>query len=295
MRSLITAVLLASLTTPAIADSSAFWTHWGDGKAELNGYRLTVSRYGQSRSGTAVMVFVTEPFSRARKVKVDRYDANNSDHFTALKLNFVRKFQTGIYDYSVMSSIFADPTARFAPVKTSFSSQEWCGHVYEETHFDPKGTKVRTDSYFEGETRTTTLEPGLWPEENLFIWARGLMSNGPADMKPAKISILGSAFVRRLRHLPARPIETALDWSAPMTLTVPAGSFTARRLSWRRQTGESCTLDIEVARPHRVLGWACSDGEKGELTGTTRLPYWRTAQEGDEKLLRDLGLKVPKK
>ena len=293
MRNLLFALLLTCTTAPAWADSTAFWSHWSDGKAELNGYQLTVDRYGQSRTGTAVMIFVTEPFSKSRKVKVDRYDASNPDHFTALKLNFVRKFQTGIYDYSVMSSVFADPSARFAPVKTSFSSQEWCGHVYEESHFDSGGTKVRTDSYFEGETRTTSLESGLWPEENLFIWARGLMSNGPADMKAGKLSLLGSAFVRRLRHLPARPLETALDWSAPMTVTVPLGTFTARRLSWKRQTGAGCTIDIEVARPHRILGWACTDGEKGVLTGTTRLPYWRTAREGDEKLLRDLGLTKP--
>ena len=278
------------LATPAIADDAAFWSHWSDGKAELNGYRLTLSRYGQTRTGSAVMIFVTEPFSRTRKVKVDRYDKENPDHFTAFKLNLVRKFQTGIYDYSVMTSVFTDPGARFAPVKTSFSSQEWCGQVYEETHFGAEGTKVRTDSYFEGETMTTTLEPGLWSEEGLFVWARGLASNGPADTKSGKVSVLGSAFVRRLRHLPARPLETALDWSGPETITVPAGTFTARKLSWTRQTGATCGVDIEVARPHRVLRWACSDGEKAELLGTRRSPYWRMSREGDEKLLRDLGL-----
>ena len=42
---------------------SQFWKLWGDGNAELAGYDLTYSRYGQLRSGTAVSIFVTEDFS----------------------------------------------------------------------------------------------------------------------------------------------------------------------------------------------------------------------------------------
>ena len=49
--------------------SPAFWAHWGDGKAELNGYRLTQPRYGELRKGTVVHVYVTEPFSHEARVK----------------------------------------------------------------------------------------------------------------------------------------------------------------------------------------------------------------------------------
>ena len=75
-----------------------FWRYWSDSKAELNGYRFVQPRYGQLREGRAVLVFVTEPFSRSKKVKVDRYDRNNPDHTMVLNLNDVRKFQTGVYD-----------------------------------------------------------------------------------------------------------------------------------------------------------------------------------------------------
>ena len=33
------------------APSRAFWDHWGDGRGELNGYRLVQPRYGAKRTG----------------------------------------------------------------------------------------------------------------------------------------------------------------------------------------------------------------------------------------------------
>src|SRR5207249_3206702 len=84
-----------------------FWSTWGDGKAELDGYALTQPRYGELRAGTAVLIFVTEDFSDSARVKADPGKHPASDVYPVLKLNFVRDFQTGIYDYNVMTSTFA--------------------------------------------------------------------------------------------------------------------------------------------------------------------------------------------
>ena len=51
-------------SAPVAAPSFEKW--WHDGKAELDGYRVTVQRYGQPRSSRAVAIFVTEPFSGSR-------------------------------------------------------------------------------------------------------------------------------------------------------------------------------------------------------------------------------------
>ena len=67
MRKILACLLLA---LPAAADE--FWAHWGDGKGELNGYRLIQPRYGEKRAGTAVLVYVTEDFSDALRVKAAR-------------------------------------------------------------------------------------------------------------------------------------------------------------------------------------------------------------------------------
>lgn len=276
--------------TPALADGDAFWGHWSDGKAELNGYHLVQPRYGELREGHAVLVFVTEPFSRAKAVKVDRYDRQDPDHFTALKLNHARYFQTGIYPYSLMTSVFVDPARGLAPVKTSFSGQEWCGHVYEEARVGPGGVDVRIDSYFEGESNRRTV-PVAMLEDAVFISARGLMSGGPGTALSGPAELLPSALFRRLKHRPATPMKTSFVWSGEKRVTVPAGEFAVRTLSWDR-AGTACSIDVEVAAPHRIIGWACADGEKARLTGSMRSPYWQQNRNADEGLRAKLGLPI---
>ena len=68
-----------------------------------------------------------------------------------LKLNAVRDFATGIYDYNVMTSTFLRVAAGWPVAKVSFSSQEWCGHVWHQ--LVPRGGRIlgTLHSYFEGE------------------------------------------------------------------------------------------------------------------------------------------------
>ena len=76
-------LLLFSLPVPAPAQD--FWKHWGDGKAELNGYALKQPRYGALRDGTAVLVFVTEDFSDSLRVKADPGRHPASDVYPVLE------------------------------------------------------------------------------------------------------------------------------------------------------------------------------------------------------------------
>ncbi len=63
MKTTIIAALLVATALVPVSAKDPFSPHCHDGKAELDGYRLKVSRYGEQREGTAVMIFVTEPFS----------------------------------------------------------------------------------------------------------------------------------------------------------------------------------------------------------------------------------------
>src|SRR5437868_2578401 len=121
---------------PVPARDPEFGAWWHDGRAELDGYRLVVQRYGHPRAGQGVLVYVTEPFSIRSRVKVDDPARHPNDTWDVLKLNAVRDFQTGIYDYNTMVSMFVR-SDDLVPVKVSFSSAEWCGHVYEELRVDP--------------------------------------------------------------------------------------------------------------------------------------------------------------
>ena len=284
---------LSLAPTPAAAED-VFWPHWGDGKAELNGYHLTQPRYGEARTGRAVLVFVTEPWWRSKHVKANTYAPDNPDQVQVLKLNALRRFQTGIYDYSVMTSVFVEPGAGFRPLAVTFTAQDWCGHTFEAWRREPglmgAQATLQVQSYFEGETGETQLPASVWPEDALILLARQL-DHAQLDPAPRTLDLVAGALHRRLNHQPAKAAPTTLTWSAaPETRHVPAGDFSTRTMTYTRSDGSGCALHIEVAAPHRLVGWDCTGGERAELTGSLRTAYWQQHAEGDERLLQQLGL-----
>ena len=287
-------ICFSAWSTLAQASPNDFYSHWSDGQAEVSGYALTMPRYGALRQGHAVAIYVTEPFSRKAAVKVDRYENNNPDHIIALKLNLVTKFQTGVYDYSVMTSVFSNPNAQMQPLKQSFSSQEWCGQVYEEIRYDQTGLTVDTKSYFEGETAVERIErKNVVSADTLWLMGRGLTVGGPGQGSLPD-SLVASSTQRRLKHRPVRVYDGGTRWAdAESNITVPAGAFKVRALHWRRADGVQCVIRFEVAPPHRVIAWSCADGTDAKMTGSLRTPYWQRSRLGDERMLRALGLPVP--
>ena len=297
------ALLSFLVAAGAAASEPTFEQTWQDGKAEIDGYDLTVTRYGEPRGGRAVLVYVTEPFSMRRRVKVDNPSKDPADTFEALKLNLVRDFQTGIYDYNTMTSVFAR-SRDFAPAKISFSSAEWCGHVYEELRFDRTAVRQTVRSYFEGESGDRELKAprGGVPEENLYILLRGLRG---AYLRPGEtrtVPFLPASIVRRLTHRPAAWSSATIERAdRAEQVVVPAGTFEAQRYVVKPDDGRVGTFWVEAATPHRLLRWTWSGtargsrmagdaAERAELTGTARVPYWQLHRNGDERLLRDLGL-----
>jgi hypothetical protein len=294
------AVAFALGTPGPGATGPAFESHWRDGKAELDGYRLTLSRYGEERTGQAVMIFVTEPFSESRLVKVDDPSQDPADTFEAFKLNLVRDFQTGIYDYNTMVSVFAR-SADFSPAKITFTSAEWCGHVYEELLFHPGEIQSRLLSYFEGESSADAIarEEGGISEDNLFILLRGLRGDFLQPGESRTVPFLPGTFHRRLAHRPIGWTTARIERSEEVTaVDVPAGMFETTAYTVTTGDGRVGTFSIEREYPHRVIRWTWESSgadrrggaETGELTGSDRLAYWRLHDEGDESYLQALGL-----
>ena len=285
--------------TAAVAPEFGAW--WHDGRAELDGYRYTVERYGHERRGRAVAVYVTEPFSRSRHVKLDDPRRAPADAVEVLKLNLMRDFQTGIYDYHTMLSLFA-ASSDFAPLKIAFTSSEWCGQVSEELHVIGGQLRQRVASYFEGESiqQPLPLPAGGVQEDALFILLRGLRG---AYLRPGEtrvVPFLASPFHRRLAHQPATWGRATIErLAAPASVTVPAGTFACDVYSVRPSDGRLGRFELERAWPHRIVRWrwqpapdasALGATDAGELTGSTRLEYWRTHDPGDERLLERLGV-----
>jgi hypothetical protein len=278
----------------------AFWAHWSDGQAELAAYDLVVSRYGQLRKGSAVAIFVTETFSNSARVKADPGRHPSSDTFPVLKLNFIQDFPTGVYDYNLMTSTFValqrvNGRPAGYPTKVSFSSQEWCGHVYHQLRLDAKAIRHESHSYFdrEADQRQSIAYPaGGVTGDALLLWARGLASPALAPGGRAVVPFLRSLQDVRLGHVPLAWGKAVLARAdQPQRVTVPAGAFDAQVRTVAIQGGRTWTFFAEQAAPHRLLKWQASDGHQGELIASKRMKYWQMNRNGFEKALKDLGLK----
>ena len=273
-----------------------FWAVWGDGKAEVNTYNLTFPRYNQKRKGVAIAIFVTEPFSNSARVKADPGKHRESDVVPVMKLNLIKKYQTGIYDYSDMMSAFvalapADGQPAGSTLKASFSSQEWCGHVYSQMLFGRDHIGFTQHSYFDGEAdQNSELErhtDGI-SEDALLLWARGVAQPWtPGSSTP----IMTSLETLRQKHVGPSWSTTALSKdAAPQTISIAAGKFEVDVFHSNRAGGTSRTFYVERASPGRIVKWQTSEGESAELRATQRLKYWELNKEGGESILSDLGL-----
>ena len=281
------------------APAPSFDAHWHDGKAELDGYRLRLTRYGSPRAGRAVAIYVTEPFSRSRHVKLD-HPASPGDTVDVLKLNLARDFQTGIYDYHTLVSLFST-TADFTPLKVAFTSSEWCGQVYEELNVAEGRLSQRLSSYFDGESAERTLErpAGGVIEDELFILLRGLRGPYLTPGGHRAVPFLASPFYRRMSHGEATWTTARIQRLArPEAVVVPAGRFMADVYVVRPGDGREGRFFVERSHPNRIVRWAwttaaggCREGmDSGELAGTARLEYWRLHGVGDERYLGRIGL-----
>jgi len=249
----------------------AFWKIWGDGQAELSGYELTFPRYGHLRRGVAVTVFVTEEFSNSLRVKADPGKHPAGDRFPAMKLNLVKDFQTGIYDYNTMTSSFAALAAvngrpAGTATKVAFSSQEWCGQTYQQLLFDANGIRSSSHSYFDGEgdQQTALSYPaGGMSEDELLLWARGMAGPQVARGEQHEVELLVSLETARLEHVPVVWRKAVLERAAaPQKVTVPAGTFQAEKWTAAAKGGLTRSIYVETAAPHRIVRWETSAGER---------------------------------
>lgn len=271
--------------------SAAFRAQWSDGQAELSGYRVVVSRYGAPRVGETVLVYVTEPIDRTTRIKDD--DAPPDRRVEVLKLNIATRFLTGIYPYSVMTSVFSpvdrvrEPgLERFAPIKLTLTVQEWCGQTSHGIFPGRDGFASELVSYFaeEGERRRIVAAPlSTIYEDALLIQLREL--DGPfADGGSYRGPIVPSLWRQRRDHLAPDPVDATITRADAEREGVPVVRFTLVAGDYRR------TFDVERTGARRVLGWSSDDGDSGSLLQTIRVPYWRLQRPGDEAIRRELGL-----
>lgn len=261
--------------------------YWNQGKAEISRYALSQNRYGDLHFGNAVLIFVSEPFSRSKQVKLDDYAKAGGDLVNVLKLNFTKNFLTGIYPYSLMLSTFT-PADGVSPVlKVTMTGQEWCGHVFGQLNNRGDHYELQDFSYFESEgDQKTTLPAKLLEDE---IWSRIRLN--PATLPIGKISVIPGALVARLMHVPQK-VETA-----DASLAEQEGDLNIYTLKYAG-SDRALAISFKKAFPHSIVGWqeTYTDFSGKLLTTTAKLTktilsdYWSKHNNSDRALRKELDL-----
>ncbi len=282
-----------AMSIEAVPVNADFGDYWYRGAAEISSYDLEQLRYGEMRTGKAVHIFVTEPFSQSRHVKPDDESAEPHDHVTVLKLNRILQFTTGIYPYSLMSSVFTPVSGNHDPhsLKVTATAQEWCGHTFAQYDLEADGYKIRHHSYFESNADTTVRLPRAILEDEL--WTK--LRLDPSSLPVGEIQVITGALHQRLSHAPYEVASAQSQFLA--TEESPSGEQ-AYEVAFE-SGGRVLTIRYEVAFPHRVTGWTedvvAATGERhlvsqAVLDQTLTIDYWNHNRLTDESFRAKLNL-----
>jgi hypothetical protein len=279
---------LDSTNSNTLTLADTFGDYWYQGKAELTSYNLTQVRYGEKRQGQAVLVYVTEDFSKSKQVKLDNPSANQADAEKVLKLNFTKKFNTGIYPYSIMSSVFSPvyPSDNLHAVKLTTSVQEWCGHMFMQFNKDNDNYKVLTRSYFESEGDENINIALTWLEDE--FW--NLIRLDPQSIPQGNVKIIPSSMYLRLKHQPTAAYKASVERDHQGEQTILIVKYP--------DLNRSLKISYTTAFPHQIQSWEESYPENGQIMTTTgqlnervMLDYWNRNSVADSTYRDILGLK----
>lgn len=269
-------------------DFDAWGKYWFQGQAELSSFELTQYRYGEPREGEAVLIFVTEDFSRKKQVKLDNPGEAGRDKQSVIKMNQTRDFVTGIYPYHMMLSAFTPTKEQSNGVKFTLSSQEWCGQSFAQLNLKSgESYSGKLFSYFEQEGDETFSFSGMAEDD---LW--NLIRINPNQIPTGSVQMLPSLFYQRFTH---KEFETQEAF-----LKVQSISENRNQLEVNYSSGNRILrIDFEKNFPYQIMGWEEVDVKedgKQEVTRAKRkglkvIDYWKKNKLEDEFLRNELNLK----
>lgn len=282
----ILSLLLFSCGTPSRegVDEEQFSKYWYRGKAEINVFELVQSRYGEDRTGKAVMIFVTEDFSKKKQVKLD--NPEDAGAMKVLKLNMTRDFVTGVYPYHTMLSVFSPVYDELNAPKITSSVTEWCGQSYSQLNWKNGSYKATLFSYFESEG-DQELSISAMAEDEIF----NLIRLNPDMVPMGDIKLIPGLVFQRFAHIPLQPE------AATITRRETEANQSEIEVSYLA-IGRKLIIRFNQFFPYEILSWqeiqTKPDG-KLEITSATRtemqlLDYWNKNEKVFEPLRKDLGL-----
>ncbi len=264
-----------------------FGDYWYQGKAELTSYDLEQIRYGEKRKGEAVLIYVTEDFSKSKQVKLDNPKEAGDDAEKVLKLNFTKKFNTGIYPYSIMTSVFSPvyPEHDLHARKITTSVQEWCGHVFMQLNNKRNKYKLLARSYFESEGDVRMNLEKIWLEDELWT----LLRLDPNQIPEGEIQLFPSTHYLRLKHKKLKAYNANIskiksDDLNELKIEIP-------------ELERELSIFYKNQHPYQIEKWEETYPENGEMMTTKAtlkeriiLDYWNKNSVKDSTYREELKL-----
>lgn len=256
-----------------VREFDSFGSYWYQGLAEMSRYELVQARYGDQHTGDVALIYVTEDFLTDVQVKHEFGDGTNA--VPVLKLNAHRRFDTGVYPYSVYTSVFLPVREPNAPtLKVTSSIQEWCGATWQQ--FNRRGDVWETTlhSYFQAEADQRGTVGGLLEDE---LWVR--VRQGPDALPTGTHNVVPASHHLRMIHIATEPVVAELS-----LVEVPSSPYSDEPALRYEIAYEGIPrrveLFIEPAFPHRIVAWretvgpAESDVTTAVLRRSLLLDYW---------------------
>jgi hypothetical protein len=255
------------VSNPAQATSEEFNKYWYAGTAEITSYELEQARYGEIHKGKSVLIYVTEDFNPTKQVKADQQRPNN---VPILKLNSTKKFYTGIYPYSTMSSTFYPVANNLHAIKVTASMQEWCGHVFTQLN-NRTQFEIESYSYFESESdQKFSLEKAILEDE---LWTK--LRIDPTQLPTGTQQIIPAFELLRMKHIPLQSYEA--------TATLTANGATSTYTLDYQKLNRKLTINFNTSFPYDILGWTAisksgfGSSAKTLTTKALRINYLKSA------------------
>lgn len=269
--------------------AEAFNNYWFQGLAEISRFDLEQVRYGEIHKGDAVLIYVTEEFFTDKQVKSEL--GKQPGAVPVLKLNFIRNFNTGIYTYSMMSSVFTPVNRKQFPqsLKVTTSVQEWCGQTFTQLNFRENQYDIVLRSYFMDEGDQDYTVDGAQLEDDIWTLIRLdplLLNTGETELIP------GSQF-SRLKHIEQKVEKVDASLTEEKTLFVYAIVY--------RDIPRKLVIKFKKEFPYQIMAWEeTSARDKGAdqsilttkaiRTHVMLVDYWNKKSVSDSNYRKKLGL-----
>ncbi|KPQ09552.1 MAG: hypothetical protein HLUCCX10_16210 [Algoriphagus marincola HL-49] len=267
-------------------DMDAFGKYWYQGQAELNVFDLKQYRYGEPREGKAVMIFVTEDFSKSKQVKLDDPQNAGADARKVLKLNMTRDFVTGVYPYHTMLSVFTPVEEDLPAYKLTHSAIEWCGQAFIQMNWKNAAYQAQLFSYFESEG-DQNLKIDAQTEDGIF----NLIRLNPDLVPQGDQRLIPSLTYQRFSHMELKAYRAKIELEE-------LGNQTNQFVVEYPELGRTLKVQFKKSFPFEIVSWEeIQVKENGQLESTTatrrnhqKLDYWTKNGLIHESIRKELGL-----